>query len=1145
MGRLKIYVNGKPFFTIENFEEIIPRALNTDKEKQLGVPFNMSWGGGTQGLHENLIFSSCTLPYTDYIQDPELFPENVLSGTTFAGMKTNILLEQNFGGTFEGGVSQFRMYVDPLTAPEIKHNFKILKDRFSMFDPDCPDCNPVVCDINDFEYVIDGPACCPVQYEAPLTGSTVVINGITITGSGTGRITPFSLSTPVNPTCETTPLTYNNTVELGDNSLPYVGPTNFSYTMTFSSSVNNLLIHLIDYTTPETFTITTDGGDPSIDPCEGCCYNILNNLIYVGPPGTGCNNPSPSTFGGSGKFTIISPSPFTTLTITGPGGGGGTLLKICEFDTPTITPTPTPTVTPTNTITPTVTPTDPPPTYSPTPTPTNTPTKTTTPTNTPTKTTTPTPTVTSIGPQPTPTNTPTPTLTQTPGILNLCTSPCNLGLSNYIQNTVGQIICGNLTGSCGSITAYTIFWYDSLGNIALKSGFGTPYLFVGPYNYNHPMTVINSPMLPPDIYTPVIQAVTIAGTTYTSTGISGTTAALMSCFASSQITVESFNCSNGTLTGNYEHRVQFTAGAGSAVPPSSMYSHFNMDPSKKYFAFAFRGNLIPDTLKITFIGSNYGNTPIVVEFIDIGGLPCSPSSIPSLSGGTDYRVAALPKKYVFGSINETNNYFNKILNLSNFVINSGDYLVLEVIPNPTQNQTSWDFYFTCLENFNCETCVNNYISYPYGQQIILSSITSTFNFECNRLDIYLTLAGCDVSTLLSEDIFKYLHSDFSNLSNPSLQTRNIVGGCACGGYQSGYYGLTNNQPLFGTSAFPLSPNGGGCLIISAGTTTLCTTNSPNTISVTKVNNVITITCSSLTDRDAFFNSYQTQLTAIGWSPTPPLSTSINYYRAIVLDHYQPLNINSNCADNQFVLKSWRIHPSSSVTTSNVPGNYQMIITMNLITNNYGGGNPICVSPCSATTGSFVANTITPSYNADSSYSSTSNTALRSFNPFARTVSVINAAGAGPMFYGASTWMYFPWYSNITYPYSGSPLTIIPSLSATTCDFGGTDGFYKIKGGSSSLWPGSVNCESDAWGPRPMPVTGTDPNLLINPTLISFTEFTRYTVHRTDINDPRSFDLYVGDFNPGYIGFWNGNCAVLIYRQVGANPPIILDPNYFV
>jgi hypothetical protein len=34
-------------------------------------------------------------------------------------MKTNILLEQNFGGTFEGGISQFRMYVTPLSSAEV------------------------------------------------------------------------------------------------------------------------------------------------------------------------------------------------------------------------------------------------------------------------------------------------------------------------------------------------------------------------------------------------------------------------------------------------------------------------------------------------------------------------------------------------------------------------------------------------------------------------------------------------------------------------------------------------------------------------------------------------------------------------------------------------------------------------------------------------------------------------------------------------------------------------------------------------------------------------------------------------------------------------------------------------------------------
>ena len=54
-GRLKIYINGKLFQTFENIEELIPRALPTEKEKQVGVPFNISWGGGTQGLREHLI----------------------------------------------------------------------------------------------------------------------------------------------------------------------------------------------------------------------------------------------------------------------------------------------------------------------------------------------------------------------------------------------------------------------------------------------------------------------------------------------------------------------------------------------------------------------------------------------------------------------------------------------------------------------------------------------------------------------------------------------------------------------------------------------------------------------------------------------------------------------------------------------------------------------------------------------------------------------------------------------------------------------------------------------------------------------------------------------------------------------------------
>lgn len=154
MGKLKIYANGRLFWTFDDVEEIIPRPLNTQKEKQIGVPYNISLGGGTQGLHDHLIFSGCPddINNIKYTQDPELFPDNILQNTTFSGLNTNILIEKTFAGTFEGAISQFRLYSEPLTSDEIKHNFKLNKDKFDLFDPDCPDCQ--ICFINDIEYDI-------------------------------------------------------------------------------------------------------------------------------------------------------------------------------------------------------------------------------------------------------------------------------------------------------------------------------------------------------------------------------------------------------------------------------------------------------------------------------------------------------------------------------------------------------------------------------------------------------------------------------------------------------------------------------------------------------------------------------------------------------------------------------------------------------------------------------------------------------------------------------------------------------------------------------------------------------------------------------------------------------------------------------
>jgi len=149
LGDLIFYVNGKRFMKIENFEEIIPRELDEEKEKQVGVPFNISWGGGTFGLRESLTFSGCSDAQGPYIQDPEVMCENTLSGTSLSGLTTPILLEQNFGGTFMGGISEFRMYIEPLVSSQIQHNYRQLKDKYNLFNFDCPT-NACVVDSGDF-----------------------------------------------------------------------------------------------------------------------------------------------------------------------------------------------------------------------------------------------------------------------------------------------------------------------------------------------------------------------------------------------------------------------------------------------------------------------------------------------------------------------------------------------------------------------------------------------------------------------------------------------------------------------------------------------------------------------------------------------------------------------------------------------------------------------------------------------------------------------------------------------------------------------------------------------------------------------------------------------------------------------------------
>ena len=165
-GSLVIYVNGRRVFTVDNFEEIIPRALNVHPEKQVGVPFNMSWGGGSQGLYENITYSAATKcddspPYQQDTND------------------LGLLIQENFAGTWQGGISQMRYYIKPLQPDEIYHNFLVNKDRYQLIDCDFKkNCTTLGCNNSEVLYLREGNS-----YDAKLIFGTNS-NNVYITSSG-------------------------------------------------------------------------------------------------------------------------------------------------------------------------------------------------------------------------------------------------------------------------------------------------------------------------------------------------------------------------------------------------------------------------------------------------------------------------------------------------------------------------------------------------------------------------------------------------------------------------------------------------------------------------------------------------------------------------------------------------------------------------------------------------------------------------------------------------------------------------------------------------------------------------------------------------------------------------------------------------
>jgi len=95
--KIYVYVNGYLKLVSKELPEFAFRELNDVYQKQEGVPFSLSLGGGTQGLMETI-------------------------GPDYMNLTKYVLpLERDFGGSFNGDIKSFRMYDCPLDYSTIRY----------------------------------------------------------------------------------------------------------------------------------------------------------------------------------------------------------------------------------------------------------------------------------------------------------------------------------------------------------------------------------------------------------------------------------------------------------------------------------------------------------------------------------------------------------------------------------------------------------------------------------------------------------------------------------------------------------------------------------------------------------------------------------------------------------------------------------------------------------------------------------------------------------------------------------------------------------------------------------------------------------------------------------------------------------------
>jgi hypothetical protein len=115
-GTISIFVNGIEYLKKTNFIEPIFNAFPIDKSKQIGVPYNLSWGGGSPGLKNSLNFNGIDtdIPYQNN------------------SINNNLLIQKNFDGYFKGGFNKLRIYNKFFTISDVKTNYLFESEYYNI-----------------------------------------------------------------------------------------------------------------------------------------------------------------------------------------------------------------------------------------------------------------------------------------------------------------------------------------------------------------------------------------------------------------------------------------------------------------------------------------------------------------------------------------------------------------------------------------------------------------------------------------------------------------------------------------------------------------------------------------------------------------------------------------------------------------------------------------------------------------------------------------------------------------------------------------------------------------------------------------------------------------------------------------------------